>query len=270
MFEYISGKSIVHLLDPRTKILFLLIITILAVLIRDPVSLLFLFLATVIPLLLAGIPFGQLKKILLLYTLIVIGAVMSQAMFYVPKEGFTSGYIWLVTPDTPIIGIITGGIPLSLQGAVYGLIQSLRILAMVNASVALVMTTPLNRIIIGLRQLGIPSVFAFMLATAVRFVPTIIEEYKMICNALRARGLISPFHPVRFFEYTFTPLILNSVRRCMQLALAAESRAFGSEIKRTSYIEMQFTYSDIYVFIFIGILSSAIIFSAWHQGGLIF
>jgi hypothetical protein len=56
----------------------------------------------------------------------------------------------------------------------------------------------------------------------------------------------------------------------MQLALAAESRAFGSEIKRTSYIEMQFTYSDIYVFIFIGILSSAIIFSAWHQGGLIF
>jgi energy-coupling factor transporter transmembrane protein EcfT len=73
MFEYISGKSIVHLLDPRTKILFLLIITILAVLIRDPVSLLFLFLATVIPLLLAGIHFGQLKKILLLYTLIVIG-----------------------------------------------------------------------------------------------------------------------------------------------------------------------------------------------------
>jgi energy-coupling factor transporter transmembrane protein EcfT len=95
-------------------------------------------------------------------------------MFYVPKEGFTSGYIWLVTPDTPIIGIITGGIPLSLQGAVYGLIQSLRILAMVNASVALVMTTPFNRIIIGLRQLGIPSVFAFMLATAVRFVPTIM------------------------------------------------------------------------------------------------
>jgi len=269
MFEFVSSDSMIHRLDPRTKVIWLVLVTFLAIIIRDPLSLLLLFSITLIILFLVRMSAEKIKQILLLYILIIIGATLSQALFYVPKEGLSTSIITLVSPDMLLIGLITGGISLSLEGAVYGCIQSLRILAMLNTSVILVMTSPLNRIIIGLRQMGVPSTLAFMLATAVRFVPTIMEEYKMICNAQRARGLISSAHPIRFFEFTFTPLILNSVRRCTQLALAAESRCFGSEVCRTAYIELSFTVLDFISLILSACIGFLLIFNSWNQGGLI-
>ncbi len=182
--------------------------------------------------------------ILAFYAFIFVGTTFSQALFYQPLTGPPPDVLfWLIPPDLPVLGPFTGGVPFTLQGAVYGFIQGFRILAMLNASVTLVMTTPVNRIMAGLRELRLPFTFMFMLTTAVRFVPTIIEEYRMIANALKARGLGR--NPLRLAQYSMAPLILNSVRRCSQLALAAESRAFGSREHRTYYTEVRFGRGDM-------------------------
>lgn len=203
-----------------------------------------LFIFTLVPLILSRPPFRQMRPILIVYAFIFAGTTFSQALFYRPLTGTPLEVLfWLIPPDFPVLGTFTGGVPFTVEGAVYGFIQGFRILAMLNASVTLVMTTPVNRIMAGLRELRLPFTFMFMLTTAVRFVPTIIEEYRMIAQALKARGLGK--NPLRLVQYSMTPLILNSVRRCRQLALAAESRAFGSRVHRTYYTEVKFGRCDV-------------------------
>jgi energy-coupling factor transport system permease protein len=254
IFQFVDGNTAVHRLDPRTKILWLGIVTILAVLIQRPDLLLTLFFLTLIPVVISKVPMHQLKPILFFYAFIFIGTTISQGFFYQPLTGLPLDVLfWLIPPDTPLLGPFTGGVSFTLQGAVYGFIQGFRILSMLNASVTLVMTTPVNRIMAGLRELRLPFTFMFMLTTAVRFVPTIIEEYRTIANALKVRGVAK--NPLRLVQYSMSPLILNSVRRCSQLALAAESRAFGSRAERTYYTTVQFGKGDRISWSCIGISS---------------
>ena len=254
IFQFVDGDTAVHRLDPRTKILWLGIVTVLAVFIHRPDLLLTLFFLTLVPLAISRVPMYQLRLILFFYAFIFIGTTISQGFFYQPLTGPPPDVLfWIISPDMPFLGAFTGGVSFTLQGALYGFIQGFRILSMLNASVTLVMTTPVNRIMAGLRELRLPFTFMFMLTTAVRFVPTIIEEYRTIANALKVRGVAK--NPLRLVQYSMSPLILNSVRRCSQLALAAESRAFGSLADRTYYTSVKFGTGDRVSWICIGISS---------------
>lgn len=250
IFEYHDRQTVVHRLDPRIKTAWVAILVVMAILIREPALLVLLFAITLIPLVLSRVPARTLFFILLLYLMIAAGTTLTQALFYRPSDGTLLSFVWLVPPDVPVIGSLTGGILVSRQGALYGFIQAFRILAVLNMSVVLVVTTPINRIILGLRQIGVPGTFAFMLTTAVRFVPVLMEEYQTILAALRARNLTSPYHPIRTVELSFAPLIINVIRRCNQLALAAESRAFDLHLRRSSLTLLAFGPSDTIAGIF--------------------
>jgi len=269
IFEYVGKESFVHRLDPRTKIIWLFVVTIFAIALRQPLLLVLLFASSVIPFLFIKVPKKQVIALIFLYMLITAGAIISQALFYRPLTGLPEEYTWIIPPDFPVIGPFTGGILISMEGAIYGFIQAFRILAILNASAMMVMTTPLNRLIVGMRKMGIPSTLAFMLSTAVRFVPTLMDEYQTIFTAQNARGILNKWHPLQLIEYTFTPLVLNSVRRCNQLALAAESRGFDSGCIRTSYVSIAFSYRDVIAFIVMGAISTGLTVSLFHYWGLI-
>lgn len=248
IFEYQDRGTLIHLLDPRTKTIWMVVVLLIATLLQQPPLLVLLFCITLIPILLVRIPARSLTMLATLYLIIGAGTILSQALFYRPSDGTLLSFIWLIPPDMPVIGTFTGGILVSIQGALHGFIQTFRILAVLNASAALVISTPLNRLIIGLRVMGMPGTFAFMLTTAVRFVPVLIEEYQIILSALHARNLISPYRPVRMIEQSFSPLIINVIRRCNQLALAADSRAFDMKRHRTAFSHIAFTRVDTTVF----------------------
>lgn len=253
LFEYTENNTVIHRLDPRTKIIWLGVVMVLAILIRDPGLLLLLFALTLLPCILTRIPRRSLLPLTGFYLIVALGATASQAFFYQSSSGVPLTLICIVPPSVPLIGTLTGGIFASYEGAVYGFIQAFRILSVINASAALVISTPLSRIIIGLREMGMPALFAFMLSTAVRFVPTLMEEYETILTSLRSRNLISPWHPLHMVELSFSPLIINSIRRCNQLALAAESRAFDTGRERTAYTQIAFAGRDIAAFFLTGI-----------------
>jgi energy-coupling factor transporter transmembrane protein EcfT len=252
IFEYHDVDTIIHRFDPRTKTVWLILIMVISILLRRPDLLVILFAVTLIPVILTGMNRKDWIILAGFYLIVAIGATLSQAFFYTPSGGEPLSFIWLLSPSTPVIGALTGGIRISAQGAVYGFIQAFRILAVVNASAVLVVSTPMSRLIVGLRKMGMPALFAFMITTAVRFVPVLVEEYQTILDSLRARNLINIKHPVRTMEQSFSPLIINVIRHCNQLALAAESRAFDTGRERTSYTEISFSGTDVAAFFFIG------------------
>ncbi|OPY37791.1 MAG: Energy-coupling factor transporter transmembrane protein EcfT [Methanoregula sp. PtaU1.Bin051] len=254
LFEYQEQGTIIHRLDPRTKTIWLAVVLVISILLRDPVLLVTLFCISLMPLLLIRIPRHTLIVLGILYLMVAAGAILSQALFYRPSNGSLLTFVWLVPPDVPVMGALTGGILISVEGALYGFIQVFRILAVINTSAMLVLSTPLNRLIVGLREMGMPGTMAFMLTTAVRFVPVLMEEYQTILSALRARNIVSLWHPVRMAEQSLSPLIINVIRRCNQLALAAESRAFDLDKPRTAVTTLAFNRADTGCFLLMGVI----------------
>lgn len=215
--------------------------TVLAVVLHDPVLLVCLFGVSLVPFVAARPSGGVGAKVAAFYLFVAVGTTLSQG-FFSTQTGGAEPLFWLIAPDAPYLGAFTGGVAFTLAGAAYGFVQAFRVLAILNASLTLVLTTPLNRVVLGLSKLGLPPLLAFMVTTAVRFVPTVFEEWKMILTAQRARGI--PLTGRRMIEYSLSPLVLASIRRCNQLALAAESRAFGAGVGRSAYVEIAFGPAD--------------------------
>jgi energy-coupling factor transport system permease protein len=86
-------------------------------------------------------------------------------------------------------------------------------------------------------QLHVPFDFAFILAMATRYVPTLAQEAQTIIDAQMSRGLElqkgNIVRQIRNYVPVLIPLIVSSIRRAFSVAESLESRAFGSTKKRT-------------------------------------
>ena len=253
LFRSFEKETPLHRLDPRTKLLWVLSVSIAAVLVGTPLLLGLLVLSTV--------PFwavlrpskGQVRTLLLIFVSIATGVILSQAFFYYWGTG---GRLVLMPATFPLLGPITGGIAVYLDGIVYGLIQSFRFIASSSAALALVASTRPGDLIAALsaiiparenrRPFGLPLEIAFMVSAAVSFAPNMIGEAEQIMRAMQARGLNlrGLVGMLRALSYLFFPLITGLLRSGRQLALAADARAFRAARDRTSLIELRPRLAD--------------------------
>ena len=113
-------------------------------------------------------------------------------------------------------------------------------------------------------QLHIPFDFAFALAMATRYVPTLALEAQTIMDSQKSRGLELEkgnfIERVKNFVPILVPLIVSSVRRALSIAESIESRAFGSTNKRTSYYQLKMQKKDYTTCIFAIAVSIIVIF----------
>ncbi len=248
LFRSFERETALHHLDPRTKLLWVLSVSVAAVLLGTPLLLGLLVLSTV--------PFwavlrpsrGQVRSLLLIFVSIAAGVVLSQAFFYYWGTG---PQLVIVPAETPVIGPLTGGIAVYLNGVWYGLVQSFRFIAGASAALALVASTRPGDLVAALssiiparkgrRPVGLPLEIAFMVSAAVSFAPVLIGETEQIMRAMQARGL--DLRGVtgmgRGLSYLFFPLVLGLLRSGQQLALAADARAFRATRDRTSLVELR-------------------------------
>jgi len=160
----------------------------------------------------------------------VWGFLLTQSLFYAQQP--RTVLVELIGPETPVIGALTGGLSIYLEGAVYGAIQSLRFLAMMTAGLALVWTTSPHELLLGLRRLRLPYKAAFMVAAALRFIPAIASEARATLGAMKARGY--PMRASRPWRYLtaltagLTPILFRNIRRASMLADSVESRGFAA------------------------------------------
>ena len=227
-FKFMKCDSFIHRLDPRIKLFFALVYTILALLFTEIIPLFVIFLS--------------------LIPIILIGKLWKQWLKSI------RGLSFLI-----LIIIILNTLFISLSFAVSMVI---RICIMISAFSIFFLTVDPNDLALSLISMKIPYVIAFSFSLAFRFVPTIATEAQNIIDAQQSRGYEMQkkglINQIKNLFPLLIPLIVCSIKRAFNVAEALESRAFGSKQDRTYYYIIKFSMRD---WIFAFFLLSLLIFS---------
>jgi energy-coupling factor transport system permease protein len=136
----------------------------------------------------------------------------------------------------------------------YSIALTIRFIVLVTSFSLFFITTSPDKLSLALEKARIPYEFNFAFITAIRFVPVLADEAQTIMDAQRSRGLEldKGNFLVRIKNYIpiLLPLIINSIRRSLELAEAMESRAFGATKNRTNLYELKMGKLDIAVLIY--------------------
>lgn len=125
---------------------------------------------------------------------------------------------------------------------------ALRVLAIGLPSVVLIATTDPTDLADGLAQiLRLPSRFVLGGLAGMRLVGLLVEDWRTLAMARRARGVADGRGPVEALRSlgsrTFSLLVL-AIRRGSRLATAMEAKGFGSDTPRTWARESRLVWSD--------------------------
>ena len=213
----------------ETRIVLLVCLSVIVLLLDSLVSLFAVFFIVFAFFLSARVGWKRVVFWLMISLATVWGYLLTQSIFY-PYRPRTILFE-IISPSLPLLGSLTGGIAIYWEGALYGLIQSLRLLTMITAGLTVVWTTTPSSLLGGLRRLRLPHRLAFMVTTALRFLPAIAKEARIVMSAMRARGY--PLTPTRPWSYLkalaagLSPILVRNIRRATMLADSVESRGFS-------------------------------------------
>ncbi|AOZ90882.1 energy-coupling factor transporter transmembrane component T family protein [Paenibacillus crassostreae] len=240
--QYLETNSLFHRLDPRTKVLSIIVIMLSFLSLESFISYAVATIFVIGIMLLSRIPlhiFGRgLKPILF----ILMFAFLYQVMF-------TQGdVIWSWS-----------FIEVTLEGIQNGIRLLWRIILLILLASILTLTTKpltlahgLEKLLAPLSRLKVPvEQFSLMIVIAIRFIPTILQELDRILLAQKARGydISSLPLPKRIFAYIpiLIPLLFMIIQRAEQLAFAIDARAYGKGKGRTAYNQLKFQQVDYQV-----------------------
>ena len=238
--QYFPGDTVVHRLDPRTKILWT-----------------FLY---IIALLSAGPWLGYLACFLALASLMAVSHIKPKAMLRGMKP-----LIFIIAFTAVLNLFFTTGddylfqwkfIHVSRAGVVNAAAMVLRVLLLVSGTFLLTYTTSplsitdgLELLLSPLKKLHVPVYeLMLMMCIALRFIPTIIEDTDHIMSAQKARGadLETGTLPerARALLPLLIPLFISSFRRSQELALAMECRCYNGGVGRTQMKQLRMAGRD--------------------------
>lgn len=252
--QYYPGKSIIHRLDPRTKLLggFLFIIS--AFLIDGIWTFLLATFFLVVAIGLSKIPVKYvLKGLKPIFFLLLFTALFN--IFLTPGRMIWSYGIFKITYE-------------GVNNSVYMIIR-LTYLA-IGASISIMATTP-NQLTDGLEvQLRFLNVLhvpvhevAMMMSIALRFIPILIEETDKIMKAQIARG--ADFEKGNIFKKAknmiplLVPLIVSAWRRSTDLAMAMEARCYRGGKGRTKMYPLHYQVRDGISYVILGIYMAGMV-----------
>jgi energy-coupling factor transport system permease protein len=244
MTAYFDQPSPIHALDPRVKIAWSVVVSLLAVILRSALLLGGLLAVTILPWCLVRPPLARLRLLFVVAGMTIIGTMISQGFFY----GLEPRTEWLA---------VLPGLCLCKEGFIYGATVSLRLLSVLAAGVLVVFTTYPSDLILALGKLRVPHSFAFMLTLALRFLPETIEQGKRVLVAQQLRGVGGKgvTSAVRRFRFLVVPLVAAALRSARQVALAAEVRAYSAN--RVPSRDLRFSRVDWIAMTAISLLAAA-------------
>lgn len=243
MGQFFPGNSILHRLDPRTKIILLFVLMILIFVADGIAAYIFLTAGTIAAIFLSEVPPLTILKSLKPISWIIL---FTLAIHLVSHEGETITKIFIFN--------ITD------EGIKFGVLISLRLMLLIIFSSLLTFTTSpvqltdaMEKILSPLSKFGVPShEIAMMMTIALRFIPTLIEETDKIIKAQKSRGVDfesgNIFRRLKMFVPILVPLFLSSFRRADDLAMAMEARCYRGGEGRTHMKKLKFMQKDFFSF----------------------
>ena len=242
--QYFPGNSVIHRLDPRTKLIMLVVYIVALFLAKSWITygVLFLFLAAVIRI--STIPVKSiLKGMKPLVMILVFTGVLN---LFFTQEGPVLVDFWIIT-------ITLGG----LQRAVF---MMLRIMMLITCTFLLTYTTSpisltdgLESLMNPLKKIRVPvHELSMMMCIALRFIPTLIEETDKIMCAQKARGADfengSIVDRAKALIPILVPLFIGAFRRADELATAMECRCYQGGEGRTKMKLLRYHRNDLTAF----------------------
>lgn len=239
--QFIERDSALHRLDPRIKIIGLLMLMIVIMMLDSRSGYTAATVVVLIILFLSKIPLGFYFRGLLPLLPVLILTLLYHT-------------IW---GKGPTILASYGFLQITVEGIEEGIRIVWRILLMILPASALTGTTRplilaqgLETLLKPLSKLRVPvEQFSLMVVIAIRFIPTILEEIQRIRLARRARGFEpsnrNPFSRLTEFIPILVPLLVSTARRADNLTLAIEARAYGDGRDRTTFRPLRLTKPDL-------------------------
>lgn len=118
-------------------------------------------------------------------------------------------------------------------------------------------TTPVSNLIAALKKWHAPNWVIIPVAVIARFFPTVFENYKYIRNAMAFRGIGRGFaellkHPIQTFEFILIPLLMNATEVAEDLTVSALTKGLSLPGRHTSIVTLKMTaYDWVYLLIII-------------------
>ena len=259
--QYFPGNSLIHRLDPRTKLI-MLVVYIAALFMASgwvAYGLLFAFLASVIKI--STIPVKSIVKGMKPLVMILIFTGILNLFF--TQEG-------KLLVDIAFIKIYSGGLSRAVMmvSRILMLITCTFLLTYTTSPIAL--TDGLEQLLNPLKKIGVPvHELSMMMCIALRFIPTLIEETDKIMCAQKARGADfengSLMDRAKALVPILVPLFISAFRRADELATAMECRCYQGGDGRTKMKLLRYKSFDFATF-GIGALLVAVVAVLAHFG----
>lgn len=125
----------------------------------------------------------------------------------------------------------------------------------------LISSTTVSEFIAAMDGFHITKKIAVPVSVMFRFFPAIKEEYGLIRNAMRLRGIGSGGRPLEMLEYRFVPLLTELLKIGNELAASAMTRGLDAPGKRTNVCATGFRLPDLLVFLFCVVVIAAYIYT---------
>ena len=242
--QFFPGHSVIHRLDPRTKLLMLVVYIVALFMAVSWVSYGVLFGFLAISIALSKIPVKSiLKGMKPLVMILVFTAVLN--IF------FTEG-------ETVLVNL--GFAKITLEGLQRAFFMLIRILMLVTGTFLMTYTTSpialtdgLESLLNPLKKIKVPvHELSMMMCIALRFIPTLIEETDKIMTAQKARG--ADFENGKLMDRVkalipiLVPLFISAFRRADELATAMECRYYQGGEGRTKMKLLRYHRNDLVCF----------------------
>ena len=226
--QFFPGKSVIHRMDPRVKLVLLVVYIVMIFVGSNFYSLTLVTGLLIFMLLISRVPMKMyLKSLKPILPIIIFTSILN--LIYVKGTVLLDLYLFQITD----------------KGLLTALFMVMRIALLILGSSILTYTTSPTDLTDALERLLSPlKVFhvhvqelAMMMTIALRFVPTLIEETEKIMSAQKARGADMEsgglIRRVKALIPILIPLFISSFRRAYDLALAMECRCYQGGDGRT-------------------------------------
>ena len=252
--QYFPGNTLAHRLDPRVKIVLVIIYVVglfsANFLISYGIMVLMLALAISVSKVKIKALLNGLRPILII---VILTAILN--LFYTPGEEIFSWWVISVTKE----------------GVVRAALMVLRIVMLIMGTFLLTYTTSPIKLTSGIESLLSPlkklhfpvHELAMMMSIALRFIPTLIEETDKIMSAQKARGANfedgSLIQRAKALVPLLVPLFVSAFRRADELSVAMECRCYHGGEGSTKLHVLRCKKEDYFVLIGAVALIAAVI-----------
>lgn len=226
--QYFPGKSLIHRLDPRFKIILTALYITMLFIADELFALTVGVVYLIVAFLLSSIPAKMmLKSLKPIVPIVIFTSILN--LFFIDGATLFRWWIFSITDEgikTCIFMIIR----------IVCLISGTSLLTYTTSPI--ILTDAIERLLSPLKKLKLPvHELAMMMTIALRFIPTLIEETDKIMSAQKARGADLEsgglMQRAKALVPIMIPLFVSAFRRAEELALAMECRCYQGGEGRT-------------------------------------